>query len=123
MPAVTLLLYRNLEDRVPVLDFLDDLPVPARRVMRARLELLAQRGHEMRRPHADLLRDGIYELRVREGNIHYRVLYAFCGRTAVLLTHGFTKEREVPSIEIDRALQMRAAFDRNPERHHLEVDL
>ena len=42
---------------------------------------LALFGHELRRPKADFLRDGIYELRAREGRANYRVLYFFHGST------------------------------------------
>jgi hypothetical protein len=36
---------------------------------RARIELLSQLGHELRRPAADILRDGIYELRAKQGHV------------------------------------------------------
>jgi len=36
---------------------------------------------ELRRPLADLLRDGIYELRIRIGRVHCRILYFFHGGT------------------------------------------
>jgi len=42
---------------------------------RARIELLAQFGHELRRPAADYLQDGIYELRAKQGHVQYRILY------------------------------------------------
>lgn len=44
---------------------------------RARLLLLAQFGHELRRPAADYLRDGIYELRAKQGRVQCRILYFF----------------------------------------------
>jgi hypothetical protein len=34
----------------------------------------------LRRPHADYLEDGIYELRWRNGTVQYRILYFFHGR-------------------------------------------
>jgi ribosome-binding protein aMBF1 (putative translation factor) len=43
----------------------------------AKIRLLAACGHELRRPHADYLRDGIYELRAKRGRVNYRVLYFF----------------------------------------------
>jgi hypothetical protein len=33
--------------------------------------------------------------------------YFFSGKAAVVLSHGITKEREVPAKEIDRAIQRR----------------
>jgi hypothetical protein len=62
-------------------------------------------GHELRRPEADFLRDGIYELRVSLGGVHHRILYFFHGATAAVVSHGLVKERVVPSKEIDHAVE------------------
>jgi len=63
------------------------------------------------------LRDGIYELRARHRNVHYRILYAFIGQNIVLLSHGFTKEKKVPDKEINRAVRNRDSYIRNSEAH------
>jgi phage-related protein len=42
-----------------------------------RLERSREVGHELRRPEADFLRDGIYEIRVSLQGVHYRILYFF----------------------------------------------
>jgi hypothetical protein len=65
------------------------------------------------------LRDGIHELRIRHANVQYRILYFFHDGIAVL-SHGCTKEDVVPEIEIDRAVQNRVRFIRNPEQHTYE---
>lgn len=65
------------------------------------IERLQNLGHELRRPEADYLRDGIYELRVGLRGMNYRMLYFFHGRTAAVLGHGLVKEREVPPREIE----------------------
>jgi putative component of toxin-antitoxin plasmid stabilization module len=77
-------------------------------------------GHELRRPEADFLRDGIYELRVGFGGVNYRMLYFFHGQTAAVVSHGCTKERVVPAREIELASQRKAKFDKAPERHTYE---
>jgi len=66
-------------------------------------------GHELRRPEADLLRDGIYELRARLGTVNYRILYFFHGRNVAVLAHAITKENEIPVVEINRAVGNGAA--------------
>ena len=63
---------------------------------RARIELLGQLGHELRRPAADYLRDEIYELRAKQGHVQYRMLYFFHDRDVVVLAHALTKEDEIP---------------------------
>jgi hypothetical protein len=67
------------------------------------LERLREMGHELRRPEADFLRDGIYELRVSLGGVHHRILYFFHGAIAAVVSHGLVKERVVPPKEIDHA--------------------
>jgi len=78
---------------------------------------LAQFGHELRRPLADFLRDGIHELRMRKGRVNYRILYFFHGRDLVVLAHAITKEDTVPEADIERAIRRRKAFASDPERH------
>jgi phage-related protein len=83
----------------------------------AKIRRLAAMGHELRRPDADILRDGIYELRVREGRVNYRILYFFHGREAIILAHALTKEKEVPDADIERAIRRKQAFEADPDRH------
>ena len=81
------------------------------------IERLEEAGHELRRPTADLLRDGVYELRARKGRVNYRLLYFFHGRNVAIVAHGLTKEAAVPRADIDCALARKRAFEADPERH------
>ena len=117
MPVTRVVLFRDAAGRVPLLEWLDKLPKKARAKCLARIERLAELGHELRRPEADFLRDGIYELRVGLAGIHYRMLYFFHGRAAVVISHGLTKRRTVPPKEIDLAVKRKEAFNRNPAKH------
>ena len=83
----------------------------------AAIERLAALGRELRRPVADFLRDGIHELRIRRGRVHYRILYFFHGRDLAILGHAITKEGTVPSIEIERCIRRKRAFETDPEGH------
>jgi hypothetical protein len=74
-------------------------------------------GHDLRRPVADFLRDGIYELRPSYQGVNYRILYFFMGRDVVVLSHGITKEGVVPATEIDRAIERRKRFEADPKAH------
>ena len=76
-----------------------------------------ERGHELRRPEADFLRDGIYELRVSRRGVHYRILYFFHGAVAAVVSHGLVKEQAVPPEEIDRAIERKKRFEANPSKH------
>jgi len=115
MPAVEVIFFQEAEGKTPPLvEWLDGLPEKARLKCLVRLKRLEDLGHELRRPEADYLRDGIYELRANYQGVHYRMLYFFHGRSVVVLTHGVVKEREVSTEEIDRAIRAREAFVLEP---------
>jgi phage-related protein len=102
----------------PLLDWLDQLK-PPKAVAKCRvvIELLRKQGRSIRRPHADYLRDDIYELRTKLGNVRYRLLYFLHGSLAVL-THGFAKTvSKVPDREIDAAVTCRQHFLADPKNH------
>src|SRR3990167_4396444 len=109
--------YREDGGRVPLLDWLDELPDKARLKCLARLQRLEALGHELRRPEADYLRDDIYELRASFQGVHYRVLYFFHKTQAIVVSHGLQKERGIPATEIDRAIGPKHEFERAPEKH------
>jgi len=51
------------DNSVPLLAWLDGLPMKVQAKCIERIDRLAQMGHELRRTEADFLRNGIYELR------------------------------------------------------------
>jgi hypothetical protein len=109
--------YCEAGGHTPVLEWLEGLPEKALDKCVVRLERLRELGHELRRPEADYLRDGIYELRVHFRTINYRILYFFHGRNVVVLAEGLTKEREVPERAIACAAERKALFEKNPQHH------
>ena len=123
MPQTNVIFYQDDNGYVPVLEWLRDLHRRDRRAYAkcvVRIQRLAALGHELRRPEADLLRDGIYELRTRRGRVQYRILYFFHGQNVAVLGHALTKESRVPPADIDRAIQRKEAFERDPARHRYE---
>nr|MBI3614253.1 type II toxin-antitoxin system RelE/ParE family toxin [Nitrospirota bacterium] len=120
MPKTSVVFYRDSDGRAPVLQWLDGLSAKAQDKCRIKIERLCELGHELRRPEADLLRDGIYELRIGLQGVNYRILYFFHGKIAAVLAHGLIKERVVPSREIDVALTRKRQFEQDPERHTYE---
>ena len=120
MASVEAIFYQEKEGDVPVLDWLKRLETQdpkAYTKCTARIELLEQRGHQLRRPQADSIGQGLYELRIHHGRVHYRILYSFHGDSQAPLLSAFTKERRLPPIEIQRAQERRLKFDRNPQQH------
>jgi phage-related protein len=85
-----------VDGNVPVLEWLDTLPA---------------------KPEADLLKNGIYELRIGREGSNYRILYFFQGRIGAIVAHGLRKEREVPEKEIRLALERKRLFEQDPDAH------
>jgi len=112
MPKVEIRFYEEDDGKCPAFDWLTSLPRAPQAKGWAMLDILAERGNELNRPYAALLRDGIYELRWRRQHVNYRLLYFFHGRSVVILTHGITKKARVPDIEIDTALQRKNLLER-----------
>ena len=117
MPKVQVVFYRETNGTVPMIDWLETLQPQVRAKCRAWLTQLRDQGHELRRPIADYLRDGVYELRVRIRRSNYRMLYFFHGREVVVVSHGLVKERVVPPKEIELVIHRRNQFAKNPIGH------
>jgi len=126
MPATTVYIYAEEDGSCPLLDWLAELRESNPRALDAciaRVRLLAAMGHELRRPHADMLRDGIYELRARVGHVNYRLLYFFHGKHIAIVAHGLSKEAAVPATDIKRAIERRRRYEQDPAKHRATLDL
>jgi len=123
MPRTDITIYKDDDGSVPLLDWLDKQAKKVQKDLLARIELLEEKGNELRRPVVDPLRDGIIEIRKRRLRINYRILYAFCGKNVVLLSHGCTKESKVPDKEIDKAIEHLKKYMQNPDAHTFEGDI
>jgi phage-related protein len=111
-------MFAEIDGSCPLLVWLDSNEVSrkARDKCIVKVERLRAIGHELRRPEADYLRDDIYELRASLSHLNYRMLYFFHERGAVI-THGCTKEGDVPDREIALAIKRMKLFCGNPDRH------
>ena len=122
MPRTDVLFYREKDGTVPVIDWLDGLNQSIRAKCFAKLRRLVELGYELRRPEADFLRDGIYELRIGLRGINYRILYFYHGRNVAIVSHGIAKEDRVPPQEIERAIVRMLRFMTDPPAHsHREL--
>jgi hypothetical protein len=123
VPRTNVIFYRDENGSAPVVEWLRDLHArdfKAWTHVRARIQLLAELGHELRRPAADFLRDGIYELRAKHGHVQFRILYFFHGRAIAVLGHAITKEDVIPAVEIARVMKRKQTFETNPRKFTYE---
>lgn len=69
------------------------------------VKLLKQYGNKLGLPHSKALGSGIYELRIR-GKEELRIIYCFAPQKTIYLLHSFKKQtKQIPSEELDVALQ------------------
>jgi phage-related protein len=118
MPKTKVVFFCEEDGSVPILEWMDSLPARARDKCAVRIERLTELGHELRRPEADYLGEGIYELRAKHGGVNLRMLYFFHGRVAAVVSHGFAKQQaKVPRRDIRLAVKRKVAFEADPRRH------
>ena len=86
VPKTRVALYREEGGSCPFVEWFDELTAKVQDKCYLRLERLREKGHELRRPEADILRDGIYELRVSLGSVLHRILYFFHGAMAAVVS-------------------------------------
>lgn len=120
MPKTHVSFYQDVDGSAPVREWLVELHrrnPQAHAKCVARIQRLAEMGHELRRPESDYLQDGIYELRARKGHVNFRILYFFHGVRTAILAHALTKESAVPATDIQRALLRRDRLAAAPDVH------
>jgi phage-related protein len=121
VPKTSILFYQEKEGDSPIVDWLRELKRTNRKGFAqcvGRISQLESTGYELRRPSADYLRDGIYELRAKHLKVQYRILYFFHGQNVAILSHGIVKEQSaVPDVAIEQAVKMKQKFIENQKAH------
>lgn len=116
MPKTEVVFFADDDGSAPAVEWLKDQPTKIQDKLIVLTERLAEVGHELRRPLADFLRDGIHELRAKRQTVNYRLLYFFSGKIAVI-AHGCTKESAVADRDINLAVRRKELFEGDPEKH------
>lgn len=97
--------YATSSGKIPVQEFIDDLPETAKSRVYNTLELLAEFGHLLRMPHTKkVVGTPLWELRIL-GKASVRTFYITRINQSFLLLHGFTKRKQkTPKKEIQIAI-------------------
>jgi hypothetical protein len=105
------LYYESVDGKCPVKEFIDSVSERNQAKTLALFAALEERGPNLPRPYADLLKDGIHELRVNLSGKQVRVFYFFCYRDFIVLTNVLMKTTaKVPESEINNAKKCRDDF-------------
>lgn len=103
--------YETVKEECPVEDFINSRNLENRAKIFSWFEQLEIHGPNLPRPYADLLEDGIHELRIKLSGEQIRIIYFFCYRDFIILTHAFRKTTDkVPKTEILKAKKYRNDF-------------
>ena len=101
--------YETEDGKEPVKEFLDSVDDKMAAKLIGLMEVLAEKGTELRKPYSEHLDDGIFELRCKQGSNITRVLYFFYVGKKIIATNGFVKKtQKTPPREIKLAKERRA---------------
>ena len=118
MPETKIKIYCEEDGEAPLITWLGNQSIKIQNKSIALIDLLAEKGNDLRRPLADILEQGVWELRPLTGKVNPRILYSFVGRQKVLLSHGLIKiGAKIPRKEITRAVKNRRRYLSNPSKH------
>ena len=117
MPKSQVIIYKEADGKCPFVEWMKSLAAKEQDKVIAKVQRLKECGFDLRRPEADYLDDGVYELRIKSGTRNLRVLYGFVGHNIALLSHGCFKEDRVPVKEIRLAKKRFDLFKHDPNAH------
>ena len=94
----------------PVKKFIFSLPTKERTKIRAYMAELKQQGHNLRRPMADYIGEGIYELRPKNN----RIFYFFFLRDRAVMLHAIRKKTDkIPDADLKICIKRKMLTERN----------
>ena len=114
--------YVTEDGRCPVQEFIESRSIENQAKILSQISYLKDMGPNLPRPYADLLKDGIHELRIKLSGNQVRLMYFFCYERYIVLTHSFIKHSDaVPEKEIIRAISIRNDFLRRYNKKKLNT--
>ncbi len=106
-----IIFYEVSDEDKPVEYFLDSLEPKMRAKLVGILQILQEKGNELREPYTKHLADGIFEVRAKVGSNITRTLFFFMVGKKIVLTNGFVKKsQKTPPREIEIAKERRADY-------------
>nr|WP_320015219.1 type II toxin-antitoxin system RelE/ParE family toxin [uncultured Desulfobacter sp.] len=120
-PRWRVLFCDGMENACPVMDFINSRPRKHQVKLLRLIGLLEEHGPTLPRPYADVLHDGVHELRFNLSQDQIRVLYFFCYQKFIVLYEVFFKKtRRVPEKYIDQVIAYRDNFLSRVSEKNLE---
>jgi phage-related protein len=103
--------YTKENGEKPAKDFILSLDIKMKAKILGLIDILEEKGIQLREPYSKHLQDGIFEIRGKVGTEITRVLYFFYYGKRIILTNGFIKKtQQTPKNEIKLAQLYRKDF-------------
>ena len=102
----------------PVREFVNSLPIKERAKIFAYIIELLNQGHNLRRPMADYLGHGIYELRPRDN----RIFYFFFLKDSAVLLHAIKKKTDkIHGKDLSLCIKRKMKIEKSTNIQRLEL--
>lgn len=106
----------------PISEFIETRPLKHQMKILRFLDLLEEMGPTLSRPYADILHDGIHELRITLSGDPVRFLYFFCFKNFIIFYQVFWKNTDrVPKKYIAQTIRYRDEFLLQNDQNQLEA--
>lgn len=113
--------FETTNGKKPVIDFFESVDIKTLAKILKMVKMLETNGNELREPYTKCLEDGIFELRVKQGNNNFRVLYFFYVGRKIILTNGFIKKtQKTPQNELILAKKYKTEYESRKENERYE---
>ena len=104
---VTVEFYEKENGEIPVINFIDSLEPKMGAKVLSLIEILEEKGNQLRLPYSECLEDGIFELRCKFGSDITRTLYFFYEGANIILTNGFVKKTQKTPVQEIKLAKLR----------------
>lgn len=114
-----IIIYEKIDGKSPPADFIRSLEPKMKARVLKEIELLSDKGIYLREPYSKVLKNGLFELRIKVGTDLSRIIYFFFKNNKIILTNGFIKKQQkTPKSEIELAIKYKSDWE---ERQKNEI--
>ena len=105
-------LYEKENGEKPVATFIKSLDLKLRLSTVALIDKLEILGNNITEPFSKHIKDGVFELRIKQSTNIARVFYFFQVGKKIILTNGFVKKtQKTPKTELTKALEYKKDYE------------
>jgi phage-related protein len=118
MKKFTIEFYEKENGEIPIEKFLNSLDTKMRAKTLGLMDVLQDKGNELREPYSKNLGNGIFELRIKIASNITRILFFFYLNKRIIITNGFMKKtRKTPKSELQKAKKYRLNYIERCEKN------